>query len=202
MKNDTPNDMPTTTPEVKVLLPKSNFDLKGLSLSQDFTAMDGGKKHITNIAVKRPPKHDFFRVHEECKLDAMIIERKEENENYLVPAQFHTELMGEGVSKRLYYCISLTGTVFLWPVKLPNPDGTLDNWNTSAHEIAKLGKDKWVRLITNKSAGFYEFIKSELPNEARWPDLTFEEVLEKAFKGKLIDSLNHPLLKKLRGEEF
>jgi hypothetical protein len=37
-------------------------------------------------------------------------------------------------------------------------------------------------------------------DDPEWPILTYEEILRKAFKDKLIDSMEHPVLKKLRGE--
>jgi hypothetical protein len=33
-----------------------------------------------------------------------------------------------------------------------------------------------------------------------WPDITFSRMLELGFRGKVIDTLDHPVLRKLRGE--
>jgi hypothetical protein len=36
--------------------------------------------------------------------------------------------------------------------------------------------------------------------EPDWPNVPFNELLRVAFKGKVIDTLDHPVLKRLRGE--
>jgi hypothetical protein len=38
------------------------------------------------------------------------------------------------------------------------------------------------------------------PPEPNWPPMTFTQILETAFGARFIDSLNHPLIKKLRGD--
>jgi hypothetical protein len=51
------------------------------------------------------------------------------------------------------------------------------------------------------SLGAYEVFEAtgELP-EPQWPELPFSQILQIAFKDKYIDSLDHPVLRKLRGE--
>jgi hypothetical protein len=50
------------------------------------------------------------------------------------------------------------------------------------------------------SLGAYEVSIADLDKPAVWPDTPFQELLRIAFKGKLIDTLSHPVLKRLRGE--
>jgi hypothetical protein len=38
------------------------------------------------------------------------------------------------------------------------------------------------------------------PPDPMWPPLTFTQILETAFGSRFIDSLNHPMIKKLRGD--
>jgi hypothetical protein len=38
------------------------------------------------------------------------------------------------------------------------------------------------------------------PAEPVWPQMTFPEMLETAFGARFIDSLQHPQIKKLRGD--
>jgi hypothetical protein len=35
--------------------------------------------------------------------------------------------------------------------------------------------------------------------EPDWPDVSFEEIINVAFRGNYIDSLDHPAIQKLRG---
>jgi hypothetical protein len=51
------------------------------------------------------------------------------------------------------------------------------------------------------SLGAYEVFQAtgELPNP-EWPEMSFTRILEIAFKGRYITDLDHPALRRLRGE--
>jgi hypothetical protein len=102
----------------------------------------------------------------------------------------------------MYACINRAGVVFLWPVRLPDTDGRQLAWHQSAAEAAEMAVKSWVRIKANMSLGAYDvFEASSTIPEPTWPkDLTFEQMLRIAFKGRLVDNLNHPVLKRLRGE--
>jgi hypothetical protein len=36
--------------------------------------------------------------------------------------------------------------------------------------------------------------------EPAWPDLSFQQIIKIAFRDKMIDEWNHPVLRRLRGE--
>ena len=51
------------------------------------------------------------------------------------------------------------------------------------------------------SLGAYEiYVATGITAEPEFPDLPMKEILRIAFKGKYIDSIDHPVLRKLRGE--
>jgi hypothetical protein len=51
------------------------------------------------------------------------------------------------------------------------------------------------------SLGAYDVFEATGPfPEPQWPGIGFEELLRIAFKGRYIDSLDHPVLRRLRGE--
>jgi hypothetical protein len=48
--------------------------------------------------------------------------------------------------------------------------------------------------------GAYEmFVAGSTISDPIWPDLSFPELLRIAFKDRYIDSLDHPVVKRLRG---
>jgi hypothetical protein len=94
----------------------------------------------------------------------------------------------------------MQGVVVVWPIRLAGPDGRIDPWNRSALEHASRAKEKWIRVQSNSTLGAYEIVISDSVKPATWPDLSFEELLTIAFKGKYIDNVNHPVLRRLRGE--
>ncbi len=51
------------------------------------------------------------------------------------------------------------------------------------------------------SSGAYDVWQTEGPlPEPQWPETSFKDSLRTAFKDRLIDTLDHPVLKRLRGE--
>jgi len=90
----------------------------------------------------------------------------------------------------------------LWPVRLPSPDGRQLAWHHSAQVAAEMAMKRWIRVKANMSLGAYDIFEANctIP-EPEWPsDISFPKLLEIAFKGRLVDSLDHPVLKRLRGE--
>ena len=90
----------------------------------------------------------------------------------------------------------------LWPVRLPDENGRLDDWNRSAHEAAQLAIEKWVRMSADMALGAYriDVAVGAFPDPV-WPtDVTFADLLKIAFKGKMIEDLDNPVLRRLRGE--
>jgi hypothetical protein len=59
---------------------------------------------------------------------------------------------------------------------------------------------KWVRVTASMSLGAYEIFEAsgELPEPA-WPEFSFQEILKIAFRDRIVDLPDHPLLKKLKG---
>lgn len=153
--------------------------------------------------VNRPGKHDFFFIHPDPshRVAVFLIEDKENNDYYLVMPDIANQVPGDYVVKILVMYITRGGSVGLWPVKAPTEEGKLDSWNESATNIVNEHSEKWIRLRSNRSLGAYDCViaKGEIP-DPDWPEITYEEVVEKAFKGKIIDDIDHPMLKNLRGE--
>lgn len=179
------------------------FDPQRLRLSQNFAATVGVKKRVTVIQVRKPGKQEFIRVHPDSEycLETAILEFKEEGETYLVDPALWNDLPGELIPKIIYTTINRQGVLRLWPIRLPDEEGKLDDWNQSALESADIAKTAWIRVSSNRSAGMYEtFEASGNLSEPIWPDITFTEILKIAFKGKYIDHMEHPALLKLRGE--
>ncbi len=179
------------------------FDLKKLRLSQDFADGLEVKKLLLTVPVRRPSPQEFIRVHpgEDWCLQTMILELKEKRETYLVDQDLWAEMAGEIVPKVLYTVMTRSGILSLWPIRLPGEDGRLDEWNRSALEAAQMAKKNWIRVSANMGLGAYDVYqaKGDIP-EPEWPETTFTEILRVAFKDRFINSLNHPVLRGLRGE--
>ena len=64
-----------------------------------------------------------------------------------------------------------------------------------------MAKEMWVRVAANMGAGYYDVsvATGDIP-EPEWPDIEFQKILEIAFRDKFINDLDHPVVRRLRGE--
>jgi hypothetical protein len=163
----------------------------------------GVKKVLTTVPVRRPGNQTFFQVRrgEDWRIQTAILQLKDDSDCFLVMPDLLHEVGQEVRPKLLYTAISRDGNPFLWPVNLPGEDGRLDTWSQSAHAAAQIAEKSWIRLVSNRSFGAYEVMQAAGNLEdPEWPELTFQELVNLAFKDKVVDRLDHPVLRRLRGE--
>ena len=131
-----------------------------------------------------------------------LLELKEESaETYLVHSGMLHELAGEPtlVFARLVLTITNQGVLFWWPIRLPGPDGRLNPWHESAQRAAETAKDHWVRIVANRSLGGYDVYTAQFQQEPQWPAESDDELIAVAFRGRMLTSVDHPVVLRLRG---
>lgn len=178
------------------------FDLSNLRLDQSFVESAGVKKLLTTVPVRKPNPQDFVRVHPDKNYrDALaLIDLKDDREVYLLPTSIARELPGEFIMATLFTTINRQGIVHLWPVRLPSPDGRINEWHRSAAEAAELAMTRWLRVKANMALGAYDmFVAAKEIPDPTWPDVSFQELLRIAFKDRLVSSTNHAVVDRLRG---
>jgi hypothetical protein len=178
-------------------------DISALRLSQQFLETAGAKKILTTVPVRKPNKQDFVRVHPapEFREPFAVIELKDDREHYLLTPDIAAALPAEFVTVMLYTTINRQKVVSLWPVRLPPADGRVNEWHRSAQEAAERAMEYWIRVVANMSLGAYEIMKApgKFP-DPEWPNYSFHDLLKIGFRDRIINSFNHPVLKRLRGE--
>jgi hypothetical protein len=181
------------------------YDLESLRLPQDFASAVGVKRLITTVPVRKPAKEWFVRTHGDpaYRLQTGVVELKEDREAYLVSRPLWTELASEATFSPRLLVTSITrqGVLFLWPIRLPGADGKIDGWSQSALDAADEAKSRWVRVTANMHLGAYDVaVASGQVAEPVWPDLSFQQIIRIAFRDRMIDDWDHPVLRRLRGE--
>jgi hypothetical protein len=201
LDGETAKPAETTTPDGRNL-----FDPAYLGLPQDFAAVIDAAKTQAVIKVTKPEPEWVFRVHSEHRLMAMLLVLRDGT--YMVAPNMWASLTGMKLCKKyiLLACVTKGGTAFLWPIIMPPENGR--EWNTwprSAWHIAEQAKERWCRVESDQEASCYVVTPDKRPLDQQakpnWPDLTFEQWLELAFKDHMITSLDHPVLKHLRLED-
>jgi hypothetical protein len=180
------------------------FNLDGLRIPQNFTETVGVRKLLTTVPVRKPNPQDFCRVHagEAFSANVRVIELKEDRELYLIAPALVGELAPETKVKTLYTAINRQGVLFLWPVSYPISDERELEWHRSLREAAELAKTEWVRVQANKALGAYEMrVADSVMTDPTWPPEDFQQIIRIAFRGFMIDSLEHPVIRRLRGQQ-
>lgn len=194
-------DLPVLECEAATAAPDP-FDLTALRLDQSFVKTAGVKKVLLTVPVRKPLPQDWVRVHSspEYRETLAVIELKDDREMFLLTPEMARNLPGEFSMVSIFTAINRQGVVHLWPVKLPASDGRVLEWHRSAAEAAELAMDRWVRVKADMSLGAYQVYEAAgtIP-DPEWPALSFQELIRVAFKERLVASLDHPLIGRLRG---
>jgi hypothetical protein len=173
-----------------------------LRLSQNFGQTLGVKKVLTAVPVGKPTKDRFFRTHESPDriYPTWILEDKAARETYIVSDDVASILGGLVRAVELYVAIDRQNNVFLVPVPLPGPNGVRNPWHESLLQAVLRAKFVWLRITANTTLGVYEIFEAaaELPDPI-WPDLTLDELLEIAFRGRIITTPDHPVIQEKLG---
>lgn len=201
-KEKIPNLIETPKPSI------SEFNLDNLRLD---SAPIPSVKLYTVVPVRKPDNLEFFQTREGWYFQTMtLLVREGFNEiRYMVDNSLW-ELLSLELRKIEYYAaINTGGTIFLIPVTILERG---NRWISSLLDTINLAKTKWVRAVTNSDLGAYETVSAlEDLGEAAWPltvvnrnketvEFTMEFLLHTAFFGRYIDSVDHPIIKKLLGQ--
>ena len=177
------------------------FDPVALRVSPNFETV-AVKRVIVAVPVRKPKRQEFVRVHpdERYRLETAVIELAEERETYLVVPALLEALADEVKLVRLHLAVTRGGGPFFWPVPLPGPDGRRNPWHEAAERAAVEATRQWVRLKANMAAGAYDVdVAAAAIGEPEWPELPMKELLKLAFGERMITSIDHPVVKRLRG---
>jgi hypothetical protein len=197
-----PVDTASSTPAVEAEKAPDPFDLERLALDQSFAETIGVKKLLTHVPVGKPGNQNWFQVHPDpnYRRNFLVIILKTEREIYLVSPEMAAELAGECIPVTVFTVVSSVGVVSLWPVRLPGPDGKDLAWWVTEREAAALGMKHWVRIKANMALGANDIdISEKMTAKPKWPAATFQELVKIAFAGRLIDSADHCVVRRLRG---
>lgn len=155
------------------------------------------------IAVRKPRRQEFFRAHPDAafRWRVLLLIDDQDREHYVVAPELFDELHREAKLHQLRRCVGRDGTEFLLPIPLPDPDGNWNAWHRSREQVAREAESCWVRMCTNKDVGVYETLRGRSDPAPTWQQGSPVEVFERAFRGRAIVDLGHPLVRRLRGEE-
>ena len=199
---------PTTPPAASNSAPTTTgtgafgVNLSAMRLSANYGSTLGVTKLLTKVPVGKAKPNVFIRTHtdENMTFPAMVYEDKEAREQYLVDPSVAQELGGLVRPVLLCAAIDRQNNPFLIPVPLPGEDGSRNPWHESLAQAIEHAKKVWLRISANMRVGAYDIYVAEgsLP-EPEWPAHDMEALVQVAFRGKIITSLDHPVVQSMLG---
>jgi hypothetical protein len=161
---------------------------------------------IVAISVgKIPGRNEFFRTHRDFTAVMPIVDLEVgmEKQFFAVTPDMVEHLAGIGITvtnHRLYLTVTSRGALRVIPVRQANMDGEQNEYARTKEIGLVQGLDEWVRLFTDQENRCYKVFPAPAGRfpEPQWPDLKPSRVFKLAFrdKGRLVDSIQHPLFLK------
>lgn len=154
-----------------------------------------------SIPVMKKPKQDFFRVHPDpsYRISTNLIEDASTGVFYMIEKSLWSmdEVNREFKSRQLITAMTDESALFIMVAPTSGESG----YPYDHLKAVRKALEGWVRLKQNKSKTGYDILSAtNLHLEPNWPEAPFLELLESAFANHYIDSLDHQILKKLRGD--
>ena len=182
-------------------------DLAGFELAPGQESILEATPITTKVPVGKPRKDWFCRTASDLDRWKLftLLELKDDNEIYLVHPKIIPTIKAEGClfTAQLVPSINTKGIPFIWPVRLPDSQGKINDWHKSSAKAAELARHNWIRCVANRGLGGYDVTEAPFQNlEPAWPKEKDSELIKIAFEGKTITDRDHLILKRLRGEEL
>lgn len=186
----------------------NRIDWKALASDMSYVDEEMGIEEINSIPVRKPGKEKFFRVHpdKEYSIALQVLEIKDDSAlkgEYVVPPpkdenldQFFRENRAMIKKKEIVLCEDIAGKHFVWPVA---PLSSEYPWHKTARKALSEARTKWTRIQPDSTC--YKVTTIDKPNKPNWPKEEFDQILNTSFEGKIIDSIEHPVVQYLKGED-
>ncbi len=160
--------------------------------------------HLLHVKVGKP-KDFFSRVNPDPESKAILAMVKHIVDGGEVMTPILPGLVGLVVGDFAYYeflaCVSNDGFSHLWPIKIPQDSGRTNSWNESERLAAREAENAWIKVKSNRATSSWDLIKAKVDLGApNWSKLTTVEMIEIAYADQIVDSADHTILRKLRGD--
>ena len=157
------------------------------------------------VAVGTPGNKAFYRCHPtiETQMGLIELETNGERETYaVIPEIAETEEAGSVFDCHQYVLrllVNKDGVLRFWRMRIPS--GLRTNTFETALQVSELMRTSWVKASYVSSANGYMPITAAADfGQPEWSDEDLDSLLDKAFRGRIIDSLDHDVLRVARGD--
>jgi hypothetical protein len=199
------NNSEGSNPQPSNAAPVDPFDPMNLGISTDYAAAINAQSSNKPFELRKPNDQEFFRTsplkHQRLVVGG-IVDKTDMGRVYIVsPAILDQVKARFPKAIRVFEWVlaqNLSGDAFPWPVPLAEDRG--GQWNSSHRSACDSGLHKWTNMSAGR--GRYDITAVDNPKEVDWNSYPpMSEILRQALSdGRLIDSMDHHLLRKLAGK--
>lgn len=141
------------------------------------------------------PKRKPFRIHQDMVIHHVWLAFYESGW-YLLDAELaECDLYVPGVQIHqgdLYLGVTAEGTIFWMPVTYPShPEYA--SWRRSLLKVIHAAREDWMVVVTDPDSRQYVGHRSSTSFRVAWPKDSAERLLERAFRGRIMDE-DHPCM--------
>lgn len=178
------------------------IDLEKFTYRENFASASELQREMTFVPVRRPDPQSWVYISSkpEMRINVAVLELKQQRETYLVKPEVALSLDGDISHRMLVPYADREGGFFLWAVRFTDSRGNLDSWTTSALRICQEYCDRWIKIKSKMNTGCYEVTLAPVEAPApEWPMGGIKFLVNRAFRNKVISSLDDPIVKRLKG---
>lgn len=181
-----------------------NIDPAALRIDVDYTMRAATKTNQGAIRIRRPERQGYsaIRAGEEWHEVYLALKEEASGDIYVVAPALDDALREFTAPTLFSVCTTRGGSLFLWPIRLSR-EGDPHPYSRSALQIVvEYQGGPWIRVAADRAEGVYKVTtpKNRWP-PPEWPDIEPLEVYRRAFEGKVIDSMGHPVVLRLQGAD-
>ncbi len=156
---------------------------------------------FSKLEIRKPPADHFVHVHPNPDFNGVFPlygdSEAKRFDPYLIAPELIDSLPPQVKVNVKYYRLAVaitdTGRLFLYHVAQTGSD-----WHESGDGCILIAMVEWAKIVPDSSGYRVERPEASLPDPV-FPDWSFGEYLARAFKDRYIGSLDHEIVKRLRG---
>jgi hypothetical protein len=158
-------------------------------------------KRLGSIEVRKPKGQEWYRSHPSMFAEISVIRRESTGDFYAVDPVLVRELESEIREAFIAAAISYEGALFLWPIIKPKADGSgIQLFENDLADLS-LSRQCWIRRQWVSGSKSYRVDQANTDKAPEWPEnANISDWVKRGFRGRFIDSLDHQLVRQLRGD--
>jgi hypothetical protein len=185
-------------------VPDPDTELDAYKSAAQVEVVDRRPARITALLIRKPKDQEYIRVMPGGGRVLPLFKSTADNDTlYLFKREAEPYLPPKAIRPyRIVLARSLRAIVpFIWAVPVPQDDMGR-TWHESADAAAREAETAWVKIASDMVGGCYVTYPAagELP-EPEWPVEPLAELILLAFKNQRIDADDHPVIRRLNGEQ-